>query len=62
VGFDGKIAYDTSKPNGTMRKLLDSSRIRALGWRPQIEEKIGLSSAYADFQKLLLAPSSSTRL
>ncbi len=62
VGFKGKIVYDTSKPNGTMRKLLDSSRICALGWKPQIEEKSGLSSAYEDFQKLLLAPNSSARL
>lgn len=49
VGFKGKIIYDPSKPNGTMRKLLDSSRIRALGWRPMIHEKDGLQQAYNDF-------------
>ncbi|WP_082360469.1 GDP-L-fucose synthase family protein [Paracidovorax avenae] len=51
VGFDGEIKYDTSKPNGTMGKLLDSSRIRSTGWRPVIDEKEGLKSAYADFIK-----------
>ena len=49
VGFEGKIVYDTSKPNGTMRKLLDSSRVRSLGWKPKIDEKTGLRSAYEDF-------------
>jgi GDP-L-fucose synthase len=53
VGFEGRIVYDTSKPNGTMRKLLDSSRIRSLGWSPKIDEKAGLKSAYADFLRLL---------
>lgn len=49
VGFEGNIVYDTTKPNGTMRKLLDSSRIRSLGWTPEINEKEGMKSAYADF-------------
>lgn len=49
VGFKGKIVYDTQKPNGTMRKLLDSSRIRMLGWKPVIDENYGLRSAYANF-------------
>ncbi|MGY5332428.1 MULTISPECIES: GDP-L-fucose synthase family protein [unclassified Pseudomonas] len=49
VGFKGNISYDTSKPNGTMRKLLDSSRIHDLGWRPNINERDGMQSAYADF-------------
>ncbi|MDM9646675.1 GDP-L-fucose synthase [Rhizobium sp. S163] len=49
TGFEGRIVYDTSKPNGTMRKLLDSSRIRSLGWAPRIDEKSGLRGAYADF-------------
>ena len=62
VGFEGKIIYDTSKPNGTMRKLLDSSRIRSLGWKPKVEEKAGLRSAYEDFLHLLRAPEQGTRL
>lgn len=53
VGFKGDIVYDRTKPNGTMRKLLDSSRIRTLGWRPKIAAKEGLSTAYADLLHLL---------
>jgi GDP-L-fucose synthase len=49
VGFEGKIIYDDSKPNGTIKKLLDSSRIQALGWRSKTDEKTGLQSAYKDF-------------
>ena len=62
VGFEGKIVYDTSKPNGTMRKLLDSSRIRALGWKPKINEEVGLRSAYEDFLHLLRTPELSARI
>lgn len=62
VGFDGMIVYDTSKPNGTMRKLLDSSRIRSLGWEPKIDERSGLKSAYADFLHLLETPELNARL
>ncbi|MGF9562903.1 GDP-L-fucose synthase [Neorhizobium sp. BT27B] len=51
VGFEGEIVYDRSKPNGTMRKLLDSSKIRALGWLPAVDERAGLATAYADFQR-----------
>ena len=49
VGFKGRIVYDASKPNGTMRKLLDSSRINGLGWLPAIGEAEGLALAYQDF-------------
>lgn len=49
VGFEGRIVYDTSKPNGTMRKLLNSARILAVGWKPQVNEMVGLKSAYQDF-------------
>lgn len=62
VGFEGKIVYDISKPNGTMAKLLDSSRIRALGWVPKVEPSAGMRSAYADFMALLDSPGSSARL
>jgi GDP-L-fucose synthase len=62
VGFEGRIIYDTTKPNGTMRKLLDSSRIQSLGWRPTIEEKVGLRNAYEDFLALLRSPESGARL
>ena len=49
VGFKGRIAWDTSKPDGTPRKLMDSSRINALGWTAKVELKDGLARAYADF-------------
>lgn len=50
VGFDGEIVWDTSKPDGTPRKLLDSSRIFAMGWTPQIDFENGIRLAYDDFQ------------
>ena len=49
VGFEGELAWDTSKPDGTPRKLMDSSRINALGWKPQVDLKTGIARAYADF-------------
>jgi len=49
VGFKGDIVYDRSKPNGTMKKLLDSSRLHTLGWRPKVDEKTGLQNAYRDY-------------
>lgn len=62
VGFEGKIVYDTAKPNGTMAKLLDSSRIRALGWAPKVQEKDGLRAAYQDLLHLLDTPALGARL
>ncbi|HEY0455908.1 MAG TPA: GDP-L-fucose synthase [Verrucomicrobiae bacterium] len=49
VGYKGKIVWDTSKPDGSPRKLMDSSRIFALGWRPQVDLRTGLKMAYEDF-------------
>lgn len=46
VGFSGEIVFDSTKPDGTPRKLLDVSRMRALGWRPEITLGKGLSGAY----------------
>jgi len=46
VGFDGEISRDTSKPDGTPRKLLDVSRIRALGWEPRVSLKEGITDTY----------------
>jgi len=48
-GFRGEILWDTTKPNGTPRKLLDSSRLFALGWRPTIELREGLERSYREF-------------
>ena len=49
VGFKGRITWDTSKPDGTPRKLLDISRISNLGWKPEIDLEEGLGLAYQDF-------------
>ncbi len=49
VGFKGQIEFDTSKPDGTLRKLMDSSRLNALGWHASVELKEGLTAVYADF-------------
>lgn len=51
VGFEGEIAWDKTKPDGTPRKLLDVSRISALGWKPEITLIDGIQSTYDWFQK-----------
>ena len=51
VGFAGEIVWDTSKPDGTPRKLMDSSRLLALGWQPQVDLRTGIRLAYEDFLK-----------
>jgi GDP-L-fucose synthase len=49
VGYAGTITFDTSKPDGTPRKLMDSSRLNALGWHAQTSLEAGLQVAYQDF-------------
>ncbi|MFP3153792.1 GDP-L-fucose synthase [Lachnospiraceae bacterium ZAX-1] len=49
IGYDGEIAWDTSKPDGTPRKLLDVSKLINLGWNYQVELKEGIRFAYGDF-------------
>lgn len=49
IGFKGKIVFDTSKPDGTMRKLMDVSRINNLGWHAQTSLKDGIKLVYVDF-------------
>lgn len=49
VGFEGEIKWDTSKPNGTPRKLLDVSKATALGWTYKTELEEGVKLSYADF-------------
>lgn len=51
TGYQGKIVFDASKPDGTMRKLMDSSKLNAMGWQPSIDLKKGLANAYSDFVK-----------
>jgi GDP-L-fucose synthase len=49
IGFEGEIKLDTSKPDGTPRKLMDNSLIQGLGWKPRIPLKEGIANAYEDF-------------
>ena len=49
IGYDGEILWDTSKPNGTPRKLLDVSKSAAMGWKYRTELKDGIKAAYEDF-------------
>lgn len=52
VGYEGKIDFDPGKPDGMPRKLMDSSRLTALGWQPRVGLEQGLKLAYADFQTM----------
>ncbi|MFM8886968.1 MAG: GDP-L-fucose synthase family protein, partial [Chthoniobacterales bacterium] len=49
LGFDGTLEFDTSKPDGTPRKLLDISKIKSLGWSPKISLRDGIADAYRWF-------------
>jgi len=49
VGYQGEITFDPSKPDGTPRKLMDSTRLNALGWQAQVGLEAGLDAAYQDF-------------
>jgi GDP-L-fucose synthase len=59
VGFKGRIEWDKSKPDGTPRKWMDSSRIFALGWKPEIDLKKGIRLAYEDYIKRNPSPAHS---
>lgn len=52
VAYQGQIVFDSSKPDGTPRKLMDSSRLNALGWQATVGLEDGLATAYADFLRL----------
>ena len=56
MGYDGEILWDTTKPNGTPRKLLDVSKATALGWRYKTELEEGIRLAYSDFLKNAALP------
>jgi GDP-L-fucose synthase len=56
VGYAGEIVCDTSKPDGTPRKRLDTSRLDGLGWRARIELRQGIADVYADWRRGLEAP------
>ena len=49
VGFSGRIVFDSTKPDGTPRKLLDVSRLRDIGWQARTPLREGIALAYRDF-------------
>jgi GDP-L-fucose synthase len=51
IGYEGDIAFDPTKPDGTPRKLMDSTRLNALGWQAQVSLEAGLEKTYKDFLK-----------
>ncbi len=51
IGFEGELEFDTSKPDGTPRKLMDVSKLHSLGFRHKIELREGIALAYADFKE-----------
>ena len=53
VGFEGELQFDTSKPDGTPKKLMDSSRLRAMGWFPKIDLERGITETYYHVKHLL---------
>lgn len=52
VGYKGQIEFDNTKPDGTMKKLLDSGRLNNLGWKSEVSLKEGLKKTYIDYLKL----------
>ena len=50
VGYKGDFKFDASRPDGAPQKLLDVSKVAALGWRARTDLRAGLAAAYADFQ------------
>jgi GDP-L-fucose synthase len=56
MGFDGKLVFDSSKPDGTPRKLLDSRRLFGLGWKPRISLRQGIQLAWDDYRVQLQQP------
>jgi GDP-L-fucose synthase len=51
VGYRGELAFDPSRPDGVPRKLLDSSKLAAMGWQAQTSLRAGLEQTYAEFVK-----------
>lgn len=51
VGYEGEIKFDTSKPDGTPRKLMDATKLKSMGWQPRISLQEGIKLAYNDFLK-----------
>jgi GDP-L-fucose synthase len=54
TGFDGEIVHDRTKPDGTPRKVMDVSKLRALGWEPRYDLRSGLEQTYGWFREHVL--------
>jgi GDP-L-fucose synthase len=54
VGYNGRIVFDTSRPDGTPRKLLDVSKMKELGWSARTSLRDGIANAYADFRERMI--------
>jgi GDP-L-fucose synthase len=50
TGYKGKIEFDPSKPDGTLRKLISSERLNQLGWKPECDLEKGIAKTYLDFK------------
>ncbi|RWM31966.1 MAG: GDP-L-fucose synthase [Mesorhizobium sp.] len=61
VGYDGELIFDTTKPDGTPRKLLDVARLSALGWKARTSFETGLRAAYEDFLHLYAVENATSR-
>lgn len=61
VGYKGGLAFDTSRPDGTPRKLMDGAKLAAMGWSPRIGLREGLADAYAHLQRDMAARSGAAR-
>ena len=53
VGYDGDVEFDSTRPDGTPRKIMDSGKLSALGWRPTLTIEAGLKKMYAWFVESL---------
>jgi GDP-L-fucose synthase len=62
IGYDGDLAFDVTQPDGTPRKLLDSSKLHAMGWRHKIELEQGIKLAYDDFLRMTEDKDSAKRM
>jgi GDP-L-fucose synthase len=54
IGYNGELYFDNTKPDGTPKKLMDSSRINSLGWHPKIKLEVGINDSIDDFKKILM--------
>ncbi|HRE95626.1 MAG TPA: NAD-dependent epimerase/dehydratase family protein, partial [Flavobacteriales bacterium] len=52
IGFNGELVFNTDKPDGTPRKLMDVSRIHAMGWKHKIDLKDGIAAVYSDVKNM----------